>query len=47
MTTLELKKQLINKISGIDDDDILHALITILDFKKKEPFIALTAEQHK
>lgn len=47
MNTIELKKELINIITRIEDVDFLNAIKTILDYKKKEPFIELTAEQEK
>ncbi len=47
MNAIELKKELINIISKIEDVDFLNAIKTILDCKKKEPFIELTAEQEK
>jgi len=45
MNTIELKKELINRISRIEDVDFLNAIKTILDYKKREPFIELTSEQ--
>jgi len=47
MNTVELKKELISRISGIDDTDFLNVIKTILDNKKKEYFIALTPEEEK
>lgn len=47
MNTIELKKELINRITRIEDVDFLNAIKTILDYKEKEPFIELTAEQEK
>lgn len=47
MNTIELKKELIDRISGIDDAEFLNVIKTILDYKKKESFIELTAEQEK
>lgn len=47
MNTIKLKKELIDRISGIDDAEFLNAIKTILDYKKKESFIELTAEQEK
>ncbi|MDP3435182.1 MAG: hypothetical protein Q8T04_19760 [Bacteroidota bacterium] len=45
MNTFELKQELINRISGIEDIDFLNAIKTILDFNRKEPFIELTIDQ--
>ena len=45
MNPIELKQELINRISGIEDVDFLNAIKTILDFNRKEPFIELTKEQ--
>jgi len=47
MNTLDLKKELIDRISRIDDVDFLNAIKTILDGKKKESFIKLTNVQEK
>lgn len=47
MNTIELRQELINRISGIEDVDFLHAIKTILDYKNKEPFIELTTDQEK
>jgi hypothetical protein len=47
MNTVELRQELINRISGIEDVEFLNAIKTILDYKKKEPFIEITAEQEK
>ena len=47
MNTIELKNELISRISAIDDDDFLNAIKTILDYRKKETFIELTADQEK
>ena len=47
MDTIELKKELIKRISDIDDAEFLNAIKTLLDYKKKEPYIDLTAEQEK
>ncbi len=47
MNTIELKRELIDRISGIDDAEFLNAIKTILDYKKNESFIELTAEQEK
>jgi hypothetical protein len=44
MNTIELKQELINRISGIEDVDFLNAIKTILDYNRKEPFIELTKE---
>jgi hypothetical protein len=45
MTTIELKKQLIHRISEIEDTNFLKALKTILDSKVNEGILYLTAEQ--
>lgn len=47
MNTIELKNELISRISAIDDDDFLNAIKTILDYRKKEPFIYLTKEEEE
>ena len=47
MNAIQLKQELINRISRIEDIDFLNAIKTILDYKKKEPFIELTADQEK
>jgi len=45
MNTIELKRELINRISKIEDVDFLNAIKTILDYKRREPFIELTPDQ--
>ena len=45
MTTIELKQQLINRISEIDDESFLQAIKTILDSKTQSQVIALTNAQ--
>lgn len=45
MTTIELKKALINRIAEIDDVPFLNAIKTILDSKTKSKTLSLTAEQ--
>jgi hypothetical protein len=45
MTTIELKKQLIHRISEIEDANFLKALKTILDSKLNEGILNLTAKQ--
>jgi len=47
MNAIQLKQELIHRISGIDDIDFLNAIKTILDYKKKENFIELTVDQEK
>jgi len=47
MNTIQLKQELIHRISGIEDIDFLNAIKTILDYKKKESFIELTSDQVK
>ena len=45
MTTIELKKLLINKITDINDHTFLAALKTILDTKAETEVLKLTHEQ--
>jgi hypothetical protein len=45
MTTVELKKLIIHRISGINDTSFLKALKTILDTKTEKGVIQLTKEQ--
>ena len=47
MNAIQLKQELIQRISRIEDIDFLNAIKTILDYKKKEPFLELTADQEK
>jgi hypothetical protein len=47
MNAIQLKQELINRISRIEDIDFLNAIKTILDYKKKESFIELTDDQEK
>ena len=47
MNAIQLKKELIQKISGIEDIDFLKAIKTILDCKKKDAIIELTDDQMK
>lgn len=47
MTTIELKKQLINRISEIDDESFLQAIKTILDSKTQSQVITLTKAQRQ
>ena len=47
MTTIELKKQLINRISEIDDESFLQAIKTILDLKTQSQVITLTKAQRQ
>jgi hypothetical protein len=42
-----LKQELIHRISRIEDIDFLKDIKTILDYKKKESFIELTADKEK
>lgn len=44
---MQLKQELIQRISGIDDIDFLNAIKTILDYKKKESYIELSSDQEK
>ncbi len=45
MTTIELKKQLINRIAEIDDESFLQAIKTILDSKTQSRVLTLTEAQ--
>ena len=45
MNTIDLKHELIRRISEIEDIDFLNAIKTILDYKKKEPIIELSSNQ--
>ncbi|HEY3370826.1 MAG TPA: hypothetical protein VGK10_08265 [Prolixibacteraceae bacterium] len=47
MNTIQLKQELIQKISRIEDTDFLNAIKTILDYKTKDAFNELTADQEK
>ena len=47
MNTIQLKQELIHRISIIEDIDFLNAIKTILDYKKKETIIELTVDQEK
>lgn len=47
MNSIQLKQELIQKISRIEDIDFLNVLKTILDYKTKDTFIELTADQEK
>lgn len=48
MTTIELKKQLINRIAEIDDESFLQAIKTILDSKTQSQVLTLTdAQRHE
>ncbi len=47
MNAIQLKQELIHRISKIEDIDFLNAIKTILDYKKKETFIELTADQEQ
>lgn len=47
MTTIELKKQLINRIKEIDDESFLQAIKTILDSKTQSQVITLTKAQRQ
>jgi hypothetical protein len=43
MNTIDLKHELIKRISEIEDIDFLNAIKTILDYRKKEPYIELSS----
>lgn len=45
MTTLQLKKLLIQQISEINDEVFLNALKTIIDLKSKSTVLELSAKQ--
>ena len=45
MTTTELKKALIHRITEIDDESFLNAIKTILETKSKSQILSLTDEQ--
>ena len=45
MNAVQLKQELIHRISRIEDINFLNAIKTILDYKIKEDFIELTADQ--
>jgi len=45
MTTIELKKILINKISAINDESFLNAINTIIDSKSEPPIYKTTTGQ--
>ena len=47
MTTLQLKKILINQINDIDDVAFLNEIKSIIDSKSNQQIFKLTAEQHK
>ena len=47
MIMIELRKELITRISEIEDNDFLNAIKTILDYKNKEKFIHLTNEEEE
>lgn len=47
MNTIQLRQELIHRISRIEDIDFLKVIKTILDYKKEESFIELTADQEK
>jgi len=47
MTTIELKKQLINRIAEIDDESFLQAIKTILDSKTQSQVLTLTDTQRQ
>ena len=47
MNTIQLKQELIHKISRIEDIEFLNVIKTILDYKTKDSFIELTADQEK
>ncbi len=46
MTTLELKKYLLHRISEINDMEFLNAIKTIVDLKAETEIIKITLEQN-
>lgn len=44
MSIIELKQELINRISSIEDATFLNSIKSILDRKSREPYIELTEE---
>lgn len=47
MNTIQLKQELIQRISRIEDVEFLNAIKTILDYNIRDAFIELTANQEK
>lgn len=47
MNTIQLRQELIHRISRIEDIDFLKAIKTIIDYQIKKPFIELTEAQEK
>jgi hypothetical protein len=47
MTTIELKRQLIHRITEIDDESFLQAIKTILDSKSQSKILTLADGQRK
>jgi hypothetical protein len=47
MNVIELRKELIDRITASTDFDLLNSIRTILDFKNKEPFLYLTSEEEE
>jgi hypothetical protein len=47
INTIELQKELIERITATNDVELLNSIKMILDFKKKEPYIYLTAEEEE
>jgi len=47
MTTIELKRQLIHRITEIDDESFLQAIKTILDSKTQSHVLTLTEAQRQ
>ena len=45
MTAIELKKQLIHRITEINDESFLNAIKTILDSKSQSQILMLTKDQ--
>lgn len=47
MNIIEIKQELINKISNIEDETFLNTIKSILDKKSDEPYIELTYGQEE
>jgi hypothetical protein len=45
MNILELQKDIIARIATITDVELLDSIKTLLDFRRKEPFLNLTPEE--
>jgi len=47
MNAIELQKELIERIAVTNDIELLNSIKTVLDFKKKEPYIYLSSEEEE